>query len=349
MAQLLVVRPLDHAMPLKPSDLIVGSMKATEPSSQTASPAAPSKWKLAFQSYVALIAAAVLGVLASAPVIYSQARFYNEITYVLGARPADDSQLRLWGLSQPRVVAFKAERRGPDLWVRSEYESLSQQPPLVRVAEQMRQLGYEFRGIRGGSTGMASGLRELLADPMALAVMLAGMQVAFAFIGLNRIRAAARCGEALPPLFATHHARAVAVGALGGLFLIGLGMLNSQVLKALFGHEPPSPWDASTAMSGSAKLVFLVFGGLGAPIAEEIFFRGYVFGKFRLAGFVWFGSVVSAVLFGVVHFSDSYNVPCICLFGVFLAWLYHRTGSLLAPITAHAVNNGTAILTMILS
>lgn len=305
---------------------------------------------MAFQSYVALIAAAVLGVFASAPVICSQARSYHEITYVLGARPADDSQLLLWGLSQPRVVAFKTERRGSDLWVRSEYhQSLSQQPPSEQVSKQMRQLGYEIRGMRGGSNGMASGLRDLLADPMALAAMLAGMQVAFAFIGLNRIRAAARCGEPLPPLFPAHHARAVVFGALGGLFLIGLGMLNSQVLKALFGHEPPSPWDASTAMSGSAKLVFLVFGGLGAPIAEEIFFRGYVFGKFRLAGFLWFGSVVSAVLFGAVHFSDSYNVPCICLFGVFLAWLYHRTGSLIAPITAHAVNNGIAILTMILS
>ena len=325
-------------------------MNQAEPVSQSASPCATSRWKLEFHRYVALISARVLGVVASAPVIYSQARLYTETTYVLGTLPADDSQLRLWGLAQPGVVAFETERRGSDLWVRSEFcRSLGQQPPSERVAERMRLLGYEFRGMRGGSTGMASGLRDLLADPLALAVMLAGMQVAFGFIGVNRIRSAARRGEPLPLLFPGHHLRAVVVGALGGLFLIGLGMLNSQVLIALFGHEPPSPWDASTTMSDSAKLVFLVFGGLGAPVAEEIFFRGYVFGKFRRAGFVWFGLLVSAVLFGVVHFSDIHNVPCICLFGVFLAWLYHLTGSLLAPMTAHAVNNGTAILTMILS
>jgi len=29
--------------------------------------------------------------------------------------------------------------------------------------------------------------------------------------------------------------------------------------------------------------------------------------------------------------------------------LYHRTGSLLAPITAHVVNNGVAILWMMLT
>lgn len=102
-------------------------------------------------------------------------------------------------------------------------------------------------------------------------------------------------------------------------------------------------------MSAGAKSVFLVFGALGAPVAEEIFFRGYLFGKFRRAGYVWFGVFFSALLFCGVHFSDIYNVPCICVFGVILAWLYHHTGSPLVPITAHAVNNSVMILWMISS
>ena len=102
-------------------------------------------------------------------------------------------------------------------------------------------------------------------------------------------------------------------------------------------------------MPAQTKLVFLLFGGLGAPIAEEIFFRGYLFGKFKRAGHVGFGIVFSSILFGVVHFWDTYNVPGICLFGVCLAWFYHRTGSLLTPITAHMVNNCIVILWMILS
>lgn len=324
-------------------------MTTTESSRQTAALMPPSRWRLALQGYLALIGAVVLGGLFAAPVIYSRVRCYAETTYLCGALPADDAQLSSWGSSRPKVFSFTAERRGTNLWVRSEYYSFRQQPSFEQITGQMRHLGYEFRGMRGGSTGMASGLRDLITDPLALAVMLAGMQVALGFIGLNRVRAAARKGEPLPPLFLAFQGRAIVAGVLGGLLLLGFGLLNSFVLEALLGHSPPSPWDSSQAMPAGAKIVFLIFGALGAPITEEIFFRGYLFGKFKRAGYVWFGVLVSSALFGVVHYSDFYNVPAICGFGVFLAWLYHRTGSLLTPIIAHAVNNGVLIVSMTLS
>jgi membrane protease YdiL (CAAX protease family) len=325
-------------------------MTSPEPPSQPATRTPPSKWRLAFQGYVTLIVAVVLGVLASAPVIFSRARFYAETTYILGARPADDAPLKDWALKQPDVVAFTTERRGEDLWFHTEYQtSTSQRPSSAELAAQMRQLGYEIRGMRGGSMGLASGLREQLTGAFSLAVMLAGMQVVFGIVGMNRIRAATRRGEPLPPLFPGQHGRAVAFGALAGLGLLGFGLLYEFVLATLLGHSPPSPWDSSAVMPTQTKLVFLLFGGLGAPVAEEIFFRGYLFGKFKAAGYVGFGIIFTGVLFGAVHFSDSYNVPAICLIGVCLALLYHRTGSLLAPITAHMVNNGLGILWMILS
>ena len=303
----------------------------------------PSRWRLALQGYLALVVAVVLGVLASAPVMYSRVRSYAERTYLVGALPADDTQLENWGRSVPGVSSFTTERRGGDLWIRSEYHSLSQVPTVDQISAQLNQLGYGFRGMQGGATGMISGIRDLLVDPLALAVMLAGMQVALGFIGVNRMRAAERRGEPLPKWFPKPHARALALGVSGGLLLLGLGLVNEWVLRILLGHSPPSPWDSAVAMPGAAKMVFLFFGGVGAPIAEEIFFRGYLFGAFRRAGHVWFGMCASAILFGGVHFSDSYNVPGICLFGFVLAWLYHRTGSLLAPIVAHAVNNSLVI------
>jgi membrane protease YdiL (CAAX protease family) len=130
--------------------------------------------------------------------------------------------------------------------------------------------------------------------------------------------------------------------------LLAIGLVNQLAVKALLGHLPPSPWDSSAAMSATTKLVFLVFGAFGAPLTEELFFRGYLFGQFKGAGHVRLGIIVSAALFGAIHFSDAYNVPAICLFGVVLAWLFHRTGSLLAPIVAHAVNNAVSIAIMVL-
>jgi membrane protease YdiL (CAAX protease family) len=304
----------------------------------------PARWQLFIQVYGALVAAMLLGVFASAPLVCSRVQFYAETTYIVGAGPSDDTQFSNWARSQPGVIAFTTDRRGNDLWVRSVYhQSLSPLPPPDQLTRRMRELGYELRGMRGGSMGMAQGLRDLLADAQTLAAMLAGMQVAFGLIALNRIRAAARRAEPLPPMFPGRHGRAVFTGLAGGLFLIGLGLLNAFVLEKFLGHAPASPWDSSKPMPAATKFVFLFFGTAGAPITEEIFFRGYVFGKFKRAGHVWFGVGVSAALFGAVHFSDSYNVPCICLYGVALAWLYHRTGSLLAPIVAHAVNNGVFI------
>lgn len=324
-------------------------MTSLEPFNPPAIPAA-SVWRLAFQGYTALIVCVVLGVLASVPFVKSQVRYFAETNYVIGARPAEDIQLKAWALAQPGVVSFATERRGDDLRIRSEYRgSARQKPTPAQLLAEMRRLGYEFRGMHGGSMGMIGGFREILTNAFTLAAMLAGMQVACVIVGMNRIRAATRRGEPLPPLFPGQHGRAVAFGALGGLGLVGLGLLNEFVLSALLGYAPPSPWDSSAAMPTQTKLVFLLFGGLGAPIAEEIFFRGYLFGKFKAAGHVGFGVIFTAVLFGAVHFSDSYNVPGICLFGVCLALLYHRTGSLLAPITAHIVNNGLAILWMIRS
>ena len=324
-------------------------MGSSETSTQSVA-RSPSVWGLALEGYIALIVSVVLGVLASAPVINSQVRYFAEMNYVLGARPANDTQLKTWALARPGVVSFATERRGDDLFIRSEYRgSVNQQPSTTELLAELRRLGYEFRGMNGGSTGMTGGFREILTNAFTLTVLLAAMQVAFGAVGLNRIRAADSSAGAMGSLFLGNPGRGLVLGALGGLGLLALGLLNQSVLTALLGHAPPSPWESTGAMTAQTKLAFLLFGGLGAPISEEIFFRGYLVGKFKRAGYVGFGMAFSSMLFAVVHFSDPYNVPVIFLFGACLGWLYHRTGSLLAPITAHVVNNGVAILWMMLT
>jgi membrane protease YdiL (CAAX protease family) len=83
-------------------------------------------------------------------------------------------------------------------------------------------------------------------------------------------------------------------------------------------------------------LVFL------APIAEEAFFRGIVFNAWlREAGRRWafFGS---AALFAIIHVSLVSLLP-IFLLGLGLAWVYQRSGTLLAPIAMHATVNGISV------
>ena len=79
-----------------------------------------------------------------------------------------------------------------------------------------------------------------------------------------------------------------------------------------------------------------------APIAEELFFRGIVFNAWlREAGRIW-AYVGSAALFAAIHLSLESLLP-IFLLGLALAWVYERTGNLLAPIAMHATVNGISV------
>jgi uncharacterized protein len=79
-----------------------------------------------------------------------------------------------------------------------------------------------------------------------------------------------------------------------------------------------------------------------APLAEELFFRGFVFGVLReRLGIAW-GAVTTGVVFGLVHVAGSpiETVGVLVILGVLLCLLYQRTGSLLPCIALHAINNG---------
>ncbi len=81
---------------------------------------------------------------------------------------------------------------------------------------------------------------------------------------------------------------------------------------------------------------------LAAPLAEEIFFRGFIFAgllrPFGLAG----AMVTSGFLFAIFHVTGSETLGLILpfgLIGMLFAWLYYRTGSLWASITTHLLFN----------
>lgn len=150
-------------------------------------------------------------------------------------------------------------------------------------------------------------------------------------------------------------------GLAGGGVLLATNFLSSQVsalfFYALLGAERLTEWLAREQASvrrlfdpgvDTFELGLMVFLAVGvAPFVEELFFRGYAYpvlkrhlGKRAL----W----VSALLFASVHLYLINFLP-IFLIGLLLARLYERTGTLAAPIVAHATANGAvAILAMLL-
>lgn len=104
--------------------------------------------------------------------------------------------------------------------------------------------------------------------------------------------------------------------------------------------------DKSSALSlVVAGLLIVVL----APLSEELFFRGFMFASLRRAMPLWPAALIAAVVWGSLHLSGG-NIGVaiqLSVFGVILAWLYERSGTLWAPIAAHALNNTIAFILLV--
>jgi membrane protease YdiL (CAAX protease family) len=94
---------------------------------------------------------------------------------------------------------------------------------------------------------------------------------------------------------------------------------------------------------GEIALLFLV-GGVVGPAAEEIFFRGFLYGFFRRWG-IFVALTTSTLIFVLAH-SGFPQIPITQVVGgIVLAMAYEVEGSLLAPLMIHVLGN-TAIFTL---
>ncbi len=80
-----------------------------------------------------------------------------------------------------------------------------------------------------------------------------------------------------------------------------------------------------------------------APVAEEVFFRGFIFAGLRgRLGFP-FASGLSAAFFALVHWMPFSTVPLFCV-GLGCAAVYERHRALAAPLAVHVAYNGVSLL-----
>jgi membrane protease YdiL (CAAX protease family) len=102
------------------------------------------------------------------------------------------------------------------------------------------------------------------------------------------------------------------------------------------------------ALIGTAAFVCAV-----APVAEEIFFRGFFFGSLRRLHVPaggrelgpWIAAVVTGILFGLAHFDSAqpeFLIP-LGFLGFVLCLVRWRTGSLYPGMAFHSANNALAL------
>jgi uncharacterized protein len=87
---------------------------------------------------------------------------------------------------------------------------------------------------------------------------------------------------------------------------------------------------------------------VGAPLVEEIVFRGVIYGSLRRRFPSLPSAIFSAALFAVAHLASLPATIVLFLGAVASALVYERSRSLLPSIAAHAVNNAVAFTSDIL-
>jgi membrane protease YdiL (CAAX protease family) len=93
------------------------------------------------------------------------------------------------------------------------------------------------------------------------------------------------------------------------------------------------------AFRGAAELALLfVAAAILAPLAEEVFYRGLLYGYLRRRVGTAAAVAVSALLFALAHGSLTLALPLAAV-GAGLALLYQASGSLWPAVWAHAVVN----------
>ena len=84
---------------------------------------------------------------------------------------------------------------------------------------------------------------------------------------------------------------------------------------------------------------------VGAPLVEEIFYRGMLLRSLKRYMPPLASILVTGVVFGAAHF-DWVTLPGLAAFGVVLAWLAHRSGRLGPNILAHAAFNTVTVIAL---
>ena len=109
-------------------------------------------------------------------------------------------------------------------------------------------------------------------------------------------------------------------------------------------------FEASSANDPLILLLVFICLAIGAPLVEELCFRGYVLDKLRNVHSDTFVIISTGILFGFLHwdpifgFWDLYQTGAATIGGFLYAWLRIKTGSLWPSIACHSIWNGTIFL-----
>lgn len=135
----------------------------------------------------------------------------------------------------------------------------------------------------------------------------------------------------------------------GGFFVCSLLFYTYQVVVHLAGLDFLKPEEQIPDRILNKDWLLPVLGVsvvIAAPIAEEILFRGFVYGALRRSLPWWPAALLSSFVFALAHLQVGLVVP-IVIIGVTLAFIYERSRSLPLSMGVHFVFNLVSYIVLV--
>jgi uncharacterized protein len=132
--------------------------------------------------------------------------------------------------------------------------------------------------------------------------------------------------------------------AMGVLEILVSAIQYSLVTRDMFADSRPF----YPMVSGSAWPLAFAVVGLGAPLSEELLFRGFLLSALARTRLGFSGAALATtMLWTGLHAGYSLaGIAEVFVIGLFFCWLLWRTGSLRVTIVCHALYNSAILLVL---
>jgi membrane protease YdiL (CAAX protease family) len=196
----------------------------------------------------------------------------------------------------------------------------------------------------GTVAGGASGRGMWRQDMSALATLAVWQAIA---VGLTVLASRLSGGRARDVL-ALRPPRAGLIYLQAVLLMAALQLAVSAVQYTLLPQDMYADLRPIVQLFGEQWVLALLVVGVGAPLSEELLFRGFLLSALARSrlGFAG-GALVTTSLWTALHAGYSLaGIVEVFTIGLFFSWLLWRSGSLRVPMFCHALYNSLIVLVL---
>jgi hypothetical protein len=123
-------------------------------------------------------------------------------------------------------------------------------------------------------------------------------------------------------------------------------MVATYYVTRFFAYQPPVQPIVQVFMEEKQTLILWVsalFAAIFGPVAEEIFFRGFMYPAIRKTLGVFWGMLITSAVFSLLHAHLVGFLPIFAL-GMLLVYLFEKTGSLVPSMAVHMIHNVAMVI-----